>query len=192
MSCFAKRRRSPAQSGSPLSPTLCGIAVAVHEQCWHKATAAAHLESQVQSDHGATKSRNHVVWIFATRLVDNRLTIFPARLSNLPPLRQVCHSQDYGAPIVLEYEPASAFSGFDIRVKSRRIAYTCPQSSDGISALISAAPPQVLASSLKARAHMARTLCHPATKVLKANVALIRVYHKAGYSLPWQEAAQVV
>ena len=83
-----------APMGSPASPALCDMVVAVCEQSW------THTFRNITYNlkHCDTKQFT-LSGFFATRYVDNRLTLLPTCAIHLPHFSQFLSSHFYGAPI---------------------------------------------------------------------------------------------
>ena len=100
------RQARGALMGSPASPALCSMVVAVHEQAWAN-TYRNHLcntkHLRPDTSHPAIAS------FFAARYVDNRLMVIPTRLTTLPPFAELIHKDFYVPPVELELEPGYGF-----------------------------------------------------------------------------------
>ena len=161
--------------GSPASPALCAMVVAVNEQVW-------------------IDSYKHILkpssLFFRTRYVDNRLMIVPNRLLNLQCIQQVLHPEFYQPPILLEDEPAFQFLGFDIDLPNRRIVFCLPTSTDEFLHMNSAGTQATVLSSFSARILTARKNCFPDSEFRKAAQALVKLFNQCGY--PLQQLERIV
>ena len=102
--------------GSPCSPALCNLVVAVEEQCWH------HTYGHLLFNHKHFRQRSYQQYAlyFATRYVDNRVLLLPKHLLTLPPFLQLTDASFYRPPVQLETEPANIFLGFAINPERHR------------------------------------------------------------------------
>ena len=170
-----------APMGSPASPAMCGMVVAVREQCWHN--TYQHLIHNFKTHHQLHHRTQfpHNAQFFSTRYVDNRITILPAHLQHLPCFQQLLHPHFYQQPIELEYEPDNKFLGFQVDVQGPQLRYVPPQSQADVMAPQSATTSTVLFSGLRARLHIARAITAPSQQVRTAEAALCRIYMDAGF-----------
>ena len=75
-----------APMGSPCSPALCNLVVAVEEQCWRHTYAGLFFNRKFHQH----SPHQHAIY-FATRYVDNRVSLLPEQLLSLPPFKQLTH-----------------------------------------------------------------------------------------------------
>ena len=94
----AVRQARGAPMGSPASPALGSMVVAVHEQAW-AITHRTHLYNakHLQPDAPCPSTAS----FFATRYVDNRLMVIPTRMITLPPFAKLIHKDFYVPPVEL-------------------------------------------------------------------------------------------
>ena len=93
---FQQIRGSPM--GSPLSPALCLMVVALSEEVWFRT-----FESQLSTMDLTSR---------CLRYVDNRLCLPDSSWLTEPAFDLFLHPDFYGKPIVLETEPDQEFLGF--------------------------------------------------------------------------------
>ena len=169
-----------APMGSPASPALCDMVVAVCEQSW---THTFH-NITYNVKHCNTKQFT-LSGFFATRYIDNRLTLLPTCATHLSHFSQFLSPHFYGAPILLETEPGLDFLGFTIKPSQHAIHYKATSNLTDILSPQSASPDIVLRSSFRARAILAQRLATPQEAVAHAMEQLSEVYKTAGYDQSW-------
>ena len=167
MKVFKQIRGSPM--GSPASPALCAMVVAVNEQMW-------------------SDSYRHILQpsnlFFRTRYVDNRLMILPKRLLQLQCMQEILSPEFYQAPIILEDEPGYQFLGFDVKLQEKRIVFCLPKDTDEFLHANSASTSATLLSSFSARILTAKKNCFPDSEFHKAANALVALFQQCGYEVP--------
>ena len=169
-----------APMGSPASPALCDMVVAECEQSW----SHTYRNITYNVKHCHTKQFT-LSGFFATRYVDNRLTLLPTRATHLSHFLQFLSPHFYGAPIFLETEPGLDYLGFTINPSQHAIHYKATANLTDILSPQSASPDIVLRSSFRARAILARRLATPQEAVAQAMEQLSEVYKTAGYDQSW-------
>ena len=169
-----------APMGSPASPALCDMVVAVCEQSWN------HTYRNITYNVKHCQSKQFTLsGFFATRYVDNRLTLLPTCATHLPHFTQFLSPHFYGNPIFLETEPGLDYLGFTINPTQHSIHYKATANLTDILSPHSASPDIVLRSSFRARAILARRLATPHQAVTQAMEQLSEVYTTAGYEQSW-------
>ena len=104
--------------GSPLSPALCLMVVALSEEVWFRT-----FESQLSSMDLTSR---------CLRYVDNRLCLPDSSWLTEPAFELFLHSDFYGKPIILETEPDQEFLGFILEFDPFTLRYSPPhEPSDG-------------------------------------------------------------
>ena len=166
--------------GSPASPALCDMVVAVSEQSW----THTYRNLTYNLKH-TTPPQFTISGFFATRYVDNRLCLIPTCTRHSTHFQQFLSPHFYGHPIHLETEPGFDFLGFTIQPHTRSIHYIPTHHLTDILSPHSASPPTVLRSSLTARPILARRLATPRQAVTQAMEQLSQVYERAGYEQQW-------
>eukprot|EP00439_Symbiodinium_sp_Y106_P033765 s456_g4.t1 len=166
--------------GSPASPASCDMVVAVCEQSWTHTYRTITYNVKHTTPHQFTISGH-----FATRYVDNRLTLIPSATQHSTHFRQFLSPDFYGPPIYLETEPGLDFLGFTIDPDTTAYITKPPTTSQTLLSPHSASPTTVLKSSLKARAILAKRLATPTPAVTQAMEQLTEVYTRAGYDPQW-------
>ena len=166
--------------GSPASPALCDMVVAVCEQSW----THTYRNITYNVKHCHTKQFT-LSGFFATRYVDNRLTLLPTCATHLAHFSQFLSPHFYGTPIFLETEPGLDYLGFTINPSQHAIHYKATANLTDILSPQSASPDIVLRSSFRARAILARRLATPQEAVAQAMEQLSEVYKTAGYDQSW-------
>ena len=121
---------------------------------------AQHFATTYNVKHCNTKQFT-LSGFFATRYVDNRLTLLPTCATHLSHFSQFLSPHFYGAPILLETEPGLDFLGFTIKPSQHAIHYKATSNLTGILSPQSASPDIVLRSSFRARAILAQRLATP-------------------------------
>ena len=172
------RQARGAPMGSPASPALCSMVVAVHEQAWANTYRnylcnAKHM--QPEAPHLTTAG------FFATRYVDNRLMMIPTRMVTLPPFAVLIHKDFYVPPVELEMEPGYGFLGMELDPDQCAIHYTRQIQLNDVPSPHSAAANTVLHSGMKARLRQARSMCMPQSAIAMAEAALKGGYIAAGH-----------
>ena len=172
------RQARGAPMGSPASPALCSMVVAVHEQAW-AITYRTHLYNakhlQPEAPCSSTAS------FFATRYVDNRLMVIPTRMITLPPFAKLVHKDFYVPPVELEVEPGYDFLGMELDPDQFAIHYTRQIQLNDVPSPHSATTTTVLHSGMKARLRQARNMCMPQSAIAMAEAALKGRYLAAGH-----------
>ena len=169
-----------APMGSPASPALCDMVVAVCEQSWN------HTYRNITYNVKHCQSKQFTLsGFFATRYVDNRLTLLPTCTTHLSHFSQFLSPHFYGTPIFLETEPGLDYLGFTINPTQHSIHYKATANLTDILSPQSASPDIVLRSSFRARAILARRLATPREAVAQAMEQLSEVYKTAGYDQRW-------
>ena len=125
-----------APTGSPASPALCDMVVAVCEQSWTPTYRTITYNVKHTTSPQFTLSR-----YFATRYVDNRLTLIPSATQHTTHFQQFLSPQFYGPPIYLETEPGLDFLGFTINPDTYSIHYKATDNLTDIMSSGSASPP---------------------------------------------------
>ena len=169
-----------APMGSPASPALCDMVVAVSEQSW----THTYRNLTYNLKH-TTPPMFTISGFFATRYVDNRLCLIPTCTRHNTHFQQFLSPQVYGHPIHLETEPGLDFLGFTIQPHNYSIQYIPTRHLTDILSPHSASPSTVLRSSLAARSILARRLATPQQAVTQAMEQLSQVYERAGYEAQW-------
>ena len=95
------KQKRGAPMGSPASPALCSMVIAVHEQGW-TSTYRQLIHSHKSQQDASSSSRADY---FCARYVDNRLLVIPTRFLQLPPFQQFTHPIFFVPPVELEHEP---------------------------------------------------------------------------------------
>ena len=172
------RQARGAPMGSPASPALCSMVVAVHEQAWVN-TYRNHLYNakhlQPDAPHPITAG------FFATRHVDNRLMVIPTRMTTLPPFAELIHTDFFVPPVELETEPGHGFLGMELDPDQFAIHYTRQIQLNDVPSPHSATTSTVLHSSMRARLRQARSMCMPQSVIAMAEAALKGGYLAAGH-----------
>ena len=172
------RQARGAPMGSPASPALCSMVVAVHEQAWANTYRnylynAKHM--QPEAPHLTTAG------FFATRYVDNRLMMIPTRMVTLPPFAVLIHKDFYVPPVELEMELGYGFLGMELDPDQCAIHYTRQIQQNDVPSPHSATTNTVLHSGVKARLRQARSVCVPQSAIAMAEAALKGGYLAAGH-----------
>ena len=163
------RQARGAPMGSPASPALCSMVVAVHEQAW----AITYRSYLYNTKHlQADTPQHHIARFFATRYVDNRLMVIPTWLITLPPFAELVHKDFYVPPVELEMEPGYGFLGMELDPDQHAIHYTRHIQMNDIPSPHSATASTVLHSGMRARLRQARSMCMPHSAIAMAEAAL--------------------
>ena len=123
--------------GSPLSPALCLMVVALLEEVWHR------------TFQSALSTMNLTLRLL--RCVDNRLCLIDSHWFDDPAFATFLHPEFYGSPIFLEIEPDQEFLGFCIEFEPFALRYSPPQDINQVMAPFSASPLSVQLSDLSWR-----------------------------------------
>ena len=166
--------------GSPASPALCSMVVAVHEQAW-ASTYKTHIFNAKHLPADTGLPAEGIAVCFATCYVDNRLLVIPTRLLSLPIFAQLIHKDFYMPPVELEPEPGYGFLGMELEPDQLAIHYTRQVQPNGIPSPHSATTSTVLHSGMRARLRQARIMCMPQTAIAMAEAALKSSYMAAGH-----------
>ena len=101
--------------GSPLSPALCLMVVALLEEVWHRT-----FQSTLSTMN---------LTLRLLRCVDNRLCLIDSHWFDDPALPTFLHPEFYGSPIFLEIEPDQEFLGFCIEFNPLLSGFLHPETS---------------------------------------------------------------
>ncbi|CAE7034916.1 unnamed protein product [Symbiodinium natans] len=163
-----------APMGSPCSPALCNMVVAVVEQCWVKSLRSMFVNHKHL--HQPTSEQQAI--FFATRYVDNRVLLIPQQYISLPPFRELVDPDFYQPPVKLDTEPANIFLGFAIHTSTATLSYDDKLQKADIMHPQSATTSSVLRSSIQARILRARRVCVPSTMAdAAASVDPLKMQH---------------
>ena len=165
-----------APMGSPCSPALCNLVVAVEEQCWHHTYAGLFFNHKFHQH----SPHQHAIY-FATRYVDNRVLLLPEQLLSLPPFKQLTSASFYKPPVQLETEPANIFLGFAVDPNQRTVIHQSQLTTADIIHPRSATTAQTLRSSFQARTRLINRVTHPHEATFPAIRAMRGTYQAAGY-----------
>ena len=123
-SVYKQIRGSPM--GSPLSPALCMMVVALSEEIWYR-TYHTTLSTMDLSAR-------------LLRYVDNRLCLADPSWDYDISFTNFLHPEFYGNPIILETEPDQEFLGFCIEFEPFALRYSPPRDFNQVMAPFSASP----------------------------------------------------
>ena len=165
-----------APMGSPCSPALCNLVVAVEEQCWHHTCAGLFFNHKFHQH----LPHQHAIY-FATRYVDNRVLLLPEQLLSLPPFKQLTSASFYKAPVQLETEPANIFLGFAVDPSQHTVIHQSQLTTADIIHPKSATTAQTLRSSFQARTRLINRVTHPHEATFAAIRAMRGTYQAADY-----------
>ena len=121
---FQQIRGSPM--GSPLSPALCLMVVALSEEVWFRT-----FESQLSTMDLTSR---------CLRYVDNRMCLPDSSWLTESAFETFLHPDFYGKPIVLETEPDQEFLGFILEFDPFTLRYSPPHDLNQVMAPFSASP----------------------------------------------------
>ena len=165
-SVFAQIRGSPM--GSPLSPALCMMVVALSEEIWYQ----TYRNTLVNMD---LSSR-------LLRYVDNRLCLSDPSWEYEICFANFLHPEFYGKPIILETEPDQEFLGFCIEFEPFALRYSPPRDFNQVMAPFSASPISVQLSGFVSRLFLVAKCAFPQSEQARGFAALHRLYRTAGFS----------
>ena len=123
-SVYEQIRGSPM--GSPLSPALCMMVVALSEEIWYR----TYRTTLTTMDLSAR----------LLRYVDNRLCLADPSWDYEISFTNFLHPEFYGNPIILETEPDQEFLGFRIEFEPFALRYSPPRDFNQVMAPFSASP----------------------------------------------------
>ena len=165
-SVYEQIRGSPM--GSPLSPALCMMVVALSEEIWyqtyHTTLATMDLSARL------------------LRYVDNRLCLADPSWDYEISFTNFLHPEFYGNPIILETEPDQEFLCFCIEFEPFALRYSPPRDFNQVMAPFSASPLAVQLSGFVSRLFLVAKCAHPASERTRGFAALHRLYIAAGFS----------
>jgi len=167
-SVYEQIRGSPM--GSPLSPALCMMVVALSEEIWY------------QTYHTTLASMDLSARLL--RYVDNRLCLADPSWSYEISFANFLHPEFYGNPIILETEPDQEFLGFCIEFEPFALRYSPPRDFNQVMAPFSASPLDVQLSGFVSRMFLVAKCAHPKSERSRGFAALHRLYKAAGFSEP--------
>ena len=173
---FQQIRGSPM--GSPLSPALCLMVVALSEEVWFRT-----YESQLSNMDLASR---------CLRYVDNRLCLPDPTWTNDPAFELFLHPDFYGKPIVLETEPDQEFLGFILEFDPFTLRYSPPHDLNQVMAPFSASPLSVQLAGFVSRMFLVAKCAHPSSEQFRGFAALHRLYRQAGFHDEDLKAAQPI
>ena len=162
---FQQIRGTPM--GSPLSPALCLMVVALSEEVWFRT-----YESQLANMDLASR---------LLRYVDNRLCLPDPSWTTDPAFELFLHPDFYGNPIVLETEPDQEFLGFILEFDPFTLRYSPPRDFNQVMAPFSASPLNVQLSGFVSRMFLVAKCAHPSSEQFRGFAALHRLYRQAGF-----------
>lgn len=142
---FEQIRGSPI--GSPLSPALCLMVVALSEEVWYRTYSSTLSTLDLSSRF--------------LRYVDNRLCLINLHWLDDPAFTTFHHPDFYGHPIVLEDEPDQEFLGFTIEFEPFSLRYTPPRGLNQVMAPYSASPLAVQLSGFVSRLFLVAKCAFP-------------------------------
>ena len=163
---FEQIRGSPM--GSPLSPALCMMVVALSEEIWYKTYR--------------TTLSNMDLTARLLRYVDNRLCLSDPSWDYEICFANFLHPEFYGHPIILETEPDQEFLGFCIEFEPFALRYSPPRDFNQVMAPFSASPLAVQLSGFVSRLFLVAKCAHPAHERTRGFAALHRLYRSAGFT----------
>ena len=164
-SVFEQIRGSPM--GSPLSPALCMMVVALSEEIWYR----TYRTTLTTMDLTAR----------LLRYVDNRLCLSDPSWDYEICFANFLHPEFYGHPIILETEPDQEFLGFCIEFEPFALRYSPPRDFNQVMAPFSASPLAVQLSGFVSRLFLVAKCAHPAQERTRGFAALHRLYRAAGF-----------
>ena len=123
--------------GSPLSPALCLMVVALSEEVWYRTFSSTLSTLDLSSRF--------------LRYVDNRLCLVHPQWLDDPAIANFLHQDFYGHPIILETEPDQEFLGFCIEFAPFSLRYSPPRGLNQVMAPFSASPLSVQLSGFVSR-----------------------------------------
>ena len=162
---FQQIRGSPM--GSPLSPALCLMVVALSEEVWYRT-----YESQLSTMDLTSR---------CLRYVDNHLCLPDSSWVTEPAFELFLHPDFYGKPIVLETEPDQEFLGFILEFDPFTLRYSPPHDLNQVMAPFSASPLSVQLSGFVSRLFLVAKCAHPSSEQFRGFAALHRLYRQAGF-----------
>ena len=154
--------------GSPLSPALCMMVVALSEEIWYQ----TYRNTLVNMD---LSSR-------LLRYVDNRLCLSDPSWEYEICFANFLHPEFYGKPIILETEPDQEFLGFCIEFEPFALRYSPPRDFNQVMAPFSASPISVQLSGFVSRLFLVAKCAFPQSEQARGFAALHRLYRTAGFS----------
>ena len=163
---YEQIRGSPM--GSPLSPALCLMVVALSEEVWHRTFSTTLATMDLSSRF--------------LRYVDNRLCLVVQHWMDDPAISTFLHPEFYGQPIVLEDEPDQEFLGFTIEFEPFALRYSPPRGLNQVMAPYSASPISVQLSGFVSRLFLVAKCAFPQSEQFRGFAALHRLYSSAGFS----------
>ena len=163
---FEQIRGSPM--GSPLSPALCMMVVALSEEIWYRTyrTTLSTMDLTAR----------------LLRYVDNRLCLSDPSWDYEICFANFLHPEFYGHPIILETEPDQEFLGFCIEFEPFALRYSPPRDFNQVMAPFSASPLAVQLSGFVSRLFLVAKCAHPAHERTRGFAALHRLYRTAGFT----------
>ena len=163
---YEQIRGSPM--GSPLSPALCLMVVALSEEVWHRTFSSTLATMDLSSRF--------------LRYVDNRLCLVDRHWLDDPAISTFLHPDFYGHPIILEDEPDQEFLGFTIEFAPFALRYSPPRGLNQVMAPYSASPITVQLSGFVSRLFLVAKCAFPQSEQFRGFAALHRLYSSAGFS----------
>ena len=158
---FQQIRGSPM--GSPLSPALCLMVVALSEDVWFRTyESSMDLTSRF------------------LRYVDNRLCLVDPSWMSEPAFGNFLRPAFYGSPI-LETEPDQEFLGFLLEFGPFALRYSPPRDLNQVMAPFSASPLHVQLSGFVSRLFLVAKCAYPTSEQFRGFAALHRLYSQAGF-----------
>ena len=154
--------------GSPLSPALCLMVVALSEEVWYRTCSSTLFTLDPSSRF--------------LRYVDNRLCLVNPHWLDDPAFATFLHPEFYGHPIILEDEPDQEFLGFTIEFEPFSLRYSPPRGLNQVMAPYSASPLAVQLSGFVSRLFLVAKCAFHQSEQFRGFAALHRLYSSAGFS----------
>ena len=163
------RQTRGAPMGSPASPALCLMVIAVAEQIW----ANTHPTSGPRSFEDTP----------LLRYVDNRLVVATPRWFSTPAAHILCDEHFYGGDIILETEAALDFLGFRLDLERVTISFIPSYEKHNMLSIKSAAPMMHKESGYYSRRMLISRVSFPEFQRDHDLALLTRLYHQHGFTL---------
>ena len=161
------RQTRGAPMGSPASPALCLMVIAVAEQIW----ANTHPTSPLKTP---SCSAMHV---------DNRLVVATPRWFSTPAAHIVCDEHFYGGDILLETEAALDLLGFRLDLECGTISFIPSYEKHNMLSIKSAAPMMHKESGYYSRRTLISRVSFPEFQRDHDLTVLKKLYHQHGFTL---------
>ena len=158
---FTQRRGSCI--GSPISPALCNLTVALDEFYW-------------TNTYGTFKKQ-----IYCNRYVDNRLILLPHDMETTAPFTELLDLNFYKHPVILEPENNNVYLGFQVNHENHTCKYIIPPDTYQYRSPFSAGSLNTTLSGMRSRLHLLKLRTFPKHHINESAHNFLQMYVQKGF-----------